>query len=123
MSLPKWWFGPPPQLRPDEHFVANHAANRTQGKRAVGGGLHFTNYRAFFTPNVVDVALGGKAWSCPLESITAVGIEPGRFSFSELFSGGLQDRLRIEQKDGQRDFFVIWEVRKIAASLQALLKK
>ena len=44
-ELPAYWFGAPPELRDGEQWVAHHPANRTQGKRAVGGGLHFTTQR------------------------------------------------------------------------------
>lgn len=121
-DLPKFWFGPAPQLQTAEHWVANHPANRSQGKRAVGGGLHFTNFRAIFTPNVLDAALGGEAWSCPLENISAIGVEPARFALSELFSGGLRSRLRIEQRDGRKDLFVISSPADVAAKVQALLQ-
>ncbi len=123
MSLPQFWFGAPPTLRADERFVANHPANRTQGRRAVGGGLHFTNYRALFTPNVIDAALAGEAWSCALEDITEVSVKPGRFSLLELFSGGLRSRLRILQRDGRKDVFVIASPLLVAAALQALIRK
>jgi hypothetical protein len=121
-ALPKWWFGPPPVLRPDERWLANHAANRTQGKRAVGGGLHFTNYRVLFTPNVLDVALGGKAWACAREDVTAIGVQPARFAFTEMFSGGLVERLRLDLRDGRFELFVVSAPAEVARSLQAVLR-
>ena len=69
MTLPEYWFGPPPDLADDEHWLAHVAANRTQGKRAVGGGLHVTNHRLLFSPNLIDARLGGKPWSCALADI------------------------------------------------------
>jgi hypothetical protein len=101
------WFGPLPALGEGEEWVAHYAANRTQGKRAVGGALHITTRRALFLPNTMESGMGGRAWECGREEIVAAGIEPGRFSLFELFSGGLTDRLLLELTDGRRELFVI----------------
>jgi hypothetical protein len=122
-NLPRWWFGAPPELSPGEHFEASYPANRSQGKHAVGGGLHFTNTRVLFTPNTIDASMGGKKWSCRLVDISAVGVEPGRFALTELFSGGLRARLRIEQKSGETDLFVISGPEAVAASFETLLQR
>lgn len=119
--LPELWFGPPPVLLADENWIAHHAANRAQGKRAVGGGLHFTTHRVLFCPNVIDARLGGKAWSCTLASIASVSLEPGRLSLFELFSGGLRERLRIDLHDKSRELFVIRAPDARAADLRTLL--
>lgn len=119
--LPEKWFGPPPELIENEHWVAHHAANRTQGKRAVGGGLHFTTHRVLFSPNAIDARLGGKAWSCLLSEIQGMGIEPRRFSLLELFSGGLAERMRLELRDGTRELFVIRKPAERIDELRALL--
>jgi hypothetical protein len=118
--LPRYWFGPDPHLAHDEAFVASYPANRTQGKRAVGGGLHFTTQRLLFSPNLIDAGLGGKAWECAHADVTAAGVEPGRFSLLELFSGALAKRLRVEI--GERaEFFVIRDPQARAAELSELL--
>ncbi len=104
--LPRYWFGPPPALLPDEKFVASYPANRTQGKRAVGGGLHLTTRRILFCPNAIDRSLGGKPWECAHADISGVGVEPKRFSLLELFSGAFANRLRLHL--GERvELFVI----------------
>lgn len=105
--LPQSWFGPLPTLPEGEEWVAHYAANRTQGKRAVGGALHLTTRRALFEPNTMESGLGGRPWSCSRDEIVAAGIQPRRFSLFELFSGGLVDRLLLELKDGGRELFVI----------------
>ncbi|MGE0550481.1 MAG: hypothetical protein AB7O24_04765 [Kofleriaceae bacterium] len=107
MTLPKFWFGPPPALVDGESFVVHHAANRLQGKRTVGGGLHLTTQRLLFTPTVFDARFGGNAWSCTLAEVVSVGVQRGRFSLRELFRGGLVDRLRIDMADGSRELFVV----------------
>ncbi len=121
MTLPKYWFGPPPELAADEHWVVHLAANRSQGKRAVGGGLHLTTQRLLFSPNVIDAKLGGKPWSCALPEILSVGVERSRFSLLELFSGGLTDRLRLDLRDGGRELFVVRDPEQRAAELRELL--
>jgi len=119
--LPTAWFGPLPDLFDGEHWVAHHAANRTQGKRAVGGGLHVTNRRVLFSPNAIDSRLGGRSWSCALTDILAIGVEPRRFSLLELFSGGLAERMRLELRDGTRELFVIRKPAERIDELRALL--
>ena len=51
--------------------------------------------------------MGGRAWSCWRDEIVAAGIEPGRFSLFELFSGGLADRMLLELENERRELFVI----------------
>src|ERR1035437_2714950 len=106
-DLPRFWFGPPPELLPGEEWVAHHPANRSQGKRAVGGGLHFTTRRVLFCPNAIDARLGGDPWSCSLGELTGASVEPGRFALGELFSGGLRDRLRVEVRAKAPELFVV----------------
>lgn len=115
-ELPKFWFGPPPELGADETWSAHHAANRTQGRRAVGGGLHFTTRRVMFSPNRIDAALGGESWSCALTDIASLGLQPGKFSLLDLFSGGLRTRLRIN-----RDLFVVRSPEATLAELRDLV--
>jgi hypothetical protein len=121
VTLPEYWFGPPPDLAVDERWVVHLAANRTQGKRAVGGGLHVTNHRLLFSPNLIDARLGGKPWSCALGDIVGVGVQHRRFSLLELFSGGLVDRVRIDLRDGRRELFVVDRPEQRAAELRSLL--
>jgi hypothetical protein len=118
--LPRYWFGPPPELGPDEKFVSSYPANRTQGKRAVGGGLHLTTQRILFCPNAIDSRFGGKPWECAHADITGVGVEPGRFSILELFSGALAKRLRVHLGD-RVEYFVIKQPEDRAAELNAML--
>lgn len=120
--LPEKWFGPPPVLLDDEHWVAHHAANRTQGKRAVGGALHVTTHRLLFSPNVIDARFGGKAWSCLLGDIHALGVEPRRWSLLELFSGGLAERMRIDLRNDTRELFVIRKPAERIEELRAVLE-
>ena len=119
--LPRLWFGPPPELEAGEEWVAHYAANRTQGKRAVGGGLHFTNQRVLFCPNAVDRSLGGQPWECAVAEVSSVSAEPGRFSLAEIFSGGLRTRLRIDLRNGATQLFVVARVAEAQEKLNAVL--
>ena len=121
MTLPENWFGPPPELADGERWVSHHAANRTQGRRAVGGGFHVTTQRLLFSPNVIDRKLLGRAWSCVLTDVVSVGVQPRRFSLLELFSGGLVDRLRVDLRDGGRELFVVNKPEQLAARLREQL--
>jgi hypothetical protein len=69
-----------------------------------------------FCPNRIDASLGGESWECRLTEIASLGIEPGRFSLLDLFSGGLRARLRIN-----RDLFVIASPDAKVAELRALV--
>jgi hypothetical protein len=122
-DLPEFWFGPPPELRLEEQWVAHHAANRTQSHRAVGGGLHVTTQRLLFRPNAVDAKLGGDAWECLLADVAAVGVEPAHFALAEVFSGGLRSRLAVSLRSGVRELFVVSAPETRAAELQALLDR
>jgi hypothetical protein len=104
------WFGPLPAIPYGDEWLAHYPANRTQGKRAVGGSLHITKRSAIFQPNAMELRMGGNAWSCPRDEIIAAGIEPRRFSLFELFSGGFADRLLLELEAGVRELFVISDI-------------
>ncbi len=119
--LPHPWFGPSPVLLPDERSIAHHAANRAQGKRAVGGGLHVTTQRLLFCPNLIDARMGGKSWECRLPEIASVGLQPRRLALTELFSGGLSNRLRIDLRNGSHELFVIGAIEKRIAELRTVL--
>lgn len=121
--LPEFWFGPPPALvADDERWVLHIAANRTQGRRAVGGGLHLTTHRLLFCPNVIDARLGGQRWSCAVSEISTIGVQPRRFSLLELFSGGLVERLRLDLHDGRSELFVTSKPQQRADELRELLR-
>lgn len=82
-------------------------ANRTQGRRAVGGSLDLCDGLLVFRPNAFDRALGGEPVDIALAQVVDVGIEPGRLSPMEFFSGGLRSRLRVQLADGTTELFVV----------------
>jgi hypothetical protein len=80
------------ELQQGETLVTSFRANRTQGKRAVGGSLHLTSQRVVFRPHIIDRATGGETWEAPLSAVTAVTVAPKGGS---AFDGSLRDRLAI----------------------------
>ncbi len=115
-----FWFGQLPELMAGERWMAHYPANRTQGKRAVGGGLHVSSQRVMFAPNALDRSLGGKAWSCRLDDIVNIGVEPPHRRIVELFSGAWAVRLRIELQTQGTELFVVSQVRARVDELRGL---
>ncbi|MFT4628809.1 MAG: hypothetical protein ACI8PZ_007505 [Myxococcota bacterium] len=96
-------------------------ANRTQGRRAVGGSLDVADGHLWFRPNAFEAMLGGEAADIALDRIAGVGVEPARWSPLELFSGGLRSRVRVELADGSRELFVVGKPDDVVQLLQAAL--
>ena len=89
-----------PELLESEEIILAYPANMTQKDwRAVGGKLFITNQRIIFTTNVIDDKLGGKSFSRAREDVDYIFIKERKLSFSELFSGGLINRLGLKLKD------------------------
>jgi hypothetical protein len=90
-------------LMDSEKLLWEKFANRTQGRRSVGGRLYLTNTRLIFQPHRLDAALNGQSWIAPLNQIQEVVVEPpdgGRFN------GGMRTRLLI-RTDAGTDHFVV----------------
>jgi hypothetical protein len=121
VTPPEHWSGPPLELVDGEAWIFHLVANRAQGKRAVAGGLHLTTQRLLFTPSVVEARLGGKPWSCASSEIASVGVQPGRRSLLEMFSGGREDRLRIDLTGGTQQLFVVRDPARVAEDLRKVL--
>jgi len=100
------WFNRP-VLDGDERVVASCLANRTQGKRAVGGKLFVTSRLLIFVPNRLDSKMGGEIWESPLCCVQKVGRDEPHFSPVEVFSGALRSRLALTTSQGTREFFVM----------------
>ncbi len=80
-------------------------ANRSQGRRAVGGRLTLTDTTLVFLPHWVDGRLGGRTWECELANIEDVRVstrDPRKW-----LAGGLRERLEICLRDGQIEQFVV----------------
>lgn len=105
---------PKPALKPDEHEIETHRANRSQGSRSVGGHLLLTDQRVLFYAHRIDSSTGGKAWSCDLRSITNVDLaKRGR----NPFDGSVRRRLRIEC-GGAIELFVVNKAESIADTIR-----
>jgi len=116
---------PNPKLEPGENLawkcLANHVAGPSYAlygmQAAAGGRLVVTDRRMFFQPSRADRAVGAKAWTCPLvdvEGIETVGKD------SEIFAGGMRDRLGVRTKNGL-EVFVVNKLQTTQNKLRALL--
>lgn len=93
------------ELASGESIVRSWKANRTSSKaRAQGGQLHLTDRRLVFRPHAFDRLLRGREWNVTLDRVVGVEIEPRS---GNPLSGGLRDRLRIEDVDGDVQLFVV----------------
>lgn len=109
------WFTTP-ALDAGETVKWRKAANRDQNGRAVGGRLFLTEKRLLFRPNRIDSISGGKAWTCELSQIGAVGASPRD---GHPFSGGLRPRLRVEMKDAEVERFTVNDLEDVIHYLEA----
>lgn len=112
-----------PELLESEEIILAYPANMTQKDwRAVGGKLFITNQRIIFTINVIDDKLGGKSFAKAREDVDYIFIKERKLSFTELFSGGLVNRLGLKLKDNSEIFFVVNELDKTINSIKTELK-
>lgn len=93
-------------------------ANRSQGRRAVGGALFLTNARLVFHPHRFDQLTGGKSRDLAFVDIDVVDVEPATGS---LFDGGLRDRLRVQPRDGETELFVVDSLTRVLETVHAQL--
>jgi hypothetical protein len=102
-AIGSWWLAKH-EAREAESVVWSIKANRTQGKRAVGGKLFITTERVLFSPHLVDAALGGKRAAIELSSLIAVERQP---KGGDRLAGGLRDRLRLVIDGAPDELFVV----------------
>ncbi|MBF6176908.1 hypothetical protein [Nocardia otitidiscaviarum] len=107
-----------PTLDDGENVTWRRPANRTQGGRAVGGTLYLTSTRLRFEPNRMDALMGGRSWSAPRTSVTAVGTEART---GGLFDGGMRNRLRVDLREGAPELFVVGKLDETIETLRAAL--
>ncbi len=105
-----FWFNKPLLCR-DERLLFEIPANRSQGRRAVGGKLFGTEKRIVFVPNRLDALLGGTAAEIPVAAVAAVTDSTPRYTISEVFSGAFRSRLSIRTNDHQIHLFVVEQLR------------
>ena len=112
-----------PELLESEEIILAYPANMTQKDwRAVGGKLFITNQRIIFTTNVIDDKLEDKSFAKAREDVDYIFIKERKLSFTELFSGGLVNRLGLKLKDNSEIFFVVNELDKTINSIKTELK-
>ena len=91
------------QLMDSERVLWKTFANRTQGRRSVGGRFYLTNTRLIFQPHRMDSALKGRPWSSMLDQIQEVAIDLPDGSH---FTGGMRTRLLI-RTEADTNLFVV----------------
>lgn len=94
-----------------EQVLAWWSANRTQGRRAVGGALFLTDARLVFCPSRLDHGLGGRAWTSDLREVGGVDVCPRT---GTLFDGGLVDRLRVHLRTAAAELYVVRDPAEVA---------
>lgn len=112
---------PDPTLDPGETILEFFSANRTQGKRAVGGRLFLTDGHLRFVASRFDRALGGRDWKVGRDEVTSVSVADRSIAGGP-FTGGVRRRLAVEA-DGQVNFFVVNGVDELAAQVSAWARR
>lgn len=96
-------------------FFANHTQDNA---RAVGGRISVESDALGFTPNALDIRLGGRAVRIEKREIAEITVEPRNPSLQELFTGGLRERLKVVRNDGRAELFVVDRLPSVVAALQ-----
>jgi hypothetical protein len=104
-------------LRPGEVVTRTVGANRSQGRRAVGGKVHVTNQRVAFVPHGFDKSLGGELWEVPLGQVVSIDVGPRGKNW---FDGSIRRRLRIITSTST-EYFVVNRVAAVASELSVLV--
>ena len=86
---------PEPDLQPQEAVLATFDANRTQGRRAVGGRLFLTTTHLRFLTHRFDRMLGGRDWAIPRHDISSASVAD-RSGVGDAFAGGIRRRLQVD---------------------------
>lgn len=110
-----------PKLEPGERVLSSLRANRSLGKRAIGGRLLVTHRRLIFSPHVVDRLLHAESWSWPLTAIDEVGAAAR--TLEQPLSGGARRRLEVKLVDGGHESFVVNHVERVIAAVTAAKTK
>jgi hypothetical protein len=106
-----WHSGLP--LHDGEQVVYAKPANRTVGRRAVGGRLVLTDRRIAFVPNRVEQHApvfgfsAGEIWATDLGSIEEVAVAPARIRPMTVFSGEWAKGLSLTLSTGPPQRFNI----------------
>jgi len=94
------------ELRDSESLISRSRANRTVGRRSLGGRLYLTDQRLVFEPHLIDRLVSrGRVLDVVLTNVAAVDVAPRG---AGLFDGGLfRERLRVQLTDGADELFVV----------------
>ena len=116
---------PSPKLESGEALLWKARANHVEGpgytlygmQAAAGGQLVVTDRRVFFQPSRADRAALAKPWGSPVKGVTGIEIVPPD---SEIFAGGMRERLGIRTSDGV-EVFVVNKLQQTADKLRGIL--
>jgi len=109
-----------PALHDHEKIDIVIRANRRQNWwRLTGGHIYVTSERLVFIPHRFDRCTGGYEWECDHSQVEAVTVSPPEIS--DLFVGGIRDRLSIMVRDEGVELFVVPHPRGIARTIAGLV--
>jgi hypothetical protein len=103
------------ELRDSESLIFRCRANRSVGRRALGGHLYLTNQRLVFEPRLIDRLLSREGLlEVPLTRVAAADVAPRG---AGLFDGSRRRRLRVREIDESEELFVVSRPDDLAAEI------
>lgn len=108
------------ELRSSESLILRCRANRTLGRRALGGYLYLPDQRLVFEPHQVDRLVGREGFlDVPLASVTAADVV-SRSTGSLMGIRGR--RLRVQCEDESEELFVVGRADALAAEVSRVTR-
>ncbi len=112
---------PAPDLQPQETVLATINANRTQGRRAVGGRLFLTTTHLRFVAHRFDRMLGGRDLAILRREISSASVAD-RSGVGDVFAGGTRRRLQVDAR-GSVELFVVNRLDQVVVRINAWLEE
>jgi len=106
------WHGELP-LNEGERVLYSTRANRTAGRRAIGGRLVVTNQRIAFVPNRVEQHISAESgllegsWVTDHDNVDDVRVSPRQIKVSTIFSGEWRTGVWVELRSGAGQRFLV----------------
>ncbi len=120
-TLPLGIWVPEPDLQPQETVLATINANRTQGRRAVGGRLFLTTTHLRFVAHRFDRMLGGRDLAILRREISSASVAD-RSGVGDVFAGGTRRRLQVDAR-GSVELFVVNRLDQVVVRFNAWLEE
>ncbi len=114
-------------LNDGERVLYAKRANRTAGRRAVGGRLIATDERIAFVPNrfekraTADLNLVDGGWVTERDNVDDVRLAPRRIGLSTIFSGEWRTGVLVSVKSGVDQRFLVPQATEASAEILAAL--